>query len=112
MGISVSRLSFLLAQSHVFQARVQMILCRVASAVLVEQNIGATHARRYQYAQQVLMNPAQMAAVASSYIAQSVTIAGTITMEDEGPRTSATDAQLFTEITADWNALAGVDSGN
>lgn len=112
MAISVSRLGYLLAQSPVFQSRVQMVLCRVAQAVLVEQTGNAAHGARYRYAQAVLMNPAAAAQTAASFIAQAATIAATITMEDEGPRTSASDAVLFTEITNDWNALAGVDSGN
>lgn len=112
MAISTSRLAFLLGQSDTFRARVQMILLNVASTVLVETTGGTAHQTRAAYAKAIINNPQQYAAQAAPFIAQNATVFPTITMEDEGPRTSVTDAVLIQQITADWSKMAGVDSGS
>lgn len=108
MPISNSRLQFLLSQSLVFQGRLQIILSTVAGVVLNEASDIDAHEQRAQYARHVLANPAHAAQVSAGFIAQSTNVANTITMEDEGPRTSVDDAALFGQITALWDQLAGV----
>lgn len=112
MTISASRLQFLLSRTDEFTGRTQIVLCNVAGAVLVESGVGATHAARAAYARAVLGNPGVAASNAALYLAQSTNVAGTITMEDEGPRTSVSDASLLAQITSDWNKLAGIDTGS
>lgn len=112
MAMSASRLQFLLAQSPIFQGRVQMLLCSVASGTLSEPLATAQHAARANYAKLVLANPSGTAAFAAVFLAQSTNVAGTITMEDEGVRTSVTDAELLAGIAFDWNKLASVDTSS
>lgn len=112
MTMSGSRLQFLLSRTDVFTGRIQVVLSEVASQVLVEAGVGATHALRAAYAKAVLANPGNAANNAALYLAQSTNVAGTITMEDEGPRTSVSDASLLAQITSDWNKLAGIDTGS
>lgn len=112
MTISNSRLEALLAQSATFQSRVQMTLTNYAASVLSETGIGTTHAARVAFARQILANPNSVIPAASVFLAQSTNVTGTITMEDEGARTSVTDAALASQIATDFNRLAGLDSGN
>lgn len=112
MTLSNARLQYLLAQSPHFQARVQSLLCQIANQVLTETGVGAKHAERAAYAKQVVLNPTSAAMPACIYLAQSTNVQGTITMEDEGPRTSATDAALASQIATSWNVLAGIDTGS
>lgn len=112
MTISAARLQFLLARTDEFTSRVQISLCKVAAQVMTEQTGNANHAARVIYARAVLNNPGVVASAAAVYLAQATNVAGTITMEDEGPRTSVTDAALDSQVATDWNKLAGIDSGN
>ena len=80
--------------------------------VLAETGVGATHAARANYALLVLRDPMRMAQAAAVYFAQSTNVRGTITMEDEGPVTSVTDAALASQISTSWNIIAGIDAGN
>jgi hypothetical protein len=107
-----SRAQFLLAQTPTFQSRVAASMCQVALEVLAETGVGADHAQRAAYAQQVLSNPTAHAQSASVIVAQSTNVRGTITMADEGPITSVTDAALASQIATLWNVLAGIDTGN
>lgn len=106
--ISNSRLQFLLAQSDVFRGRLQILMSTVAGGVLTEPANTAQHEGRALYARTVLANPAHAASVAAGFVAQSPNVANTITMEDEGPRTSVDDNALFAGVSALWNQLAGV----
>lgn len=112
MAISNSRLQFLLSQSDVFRGRVAVMLCTQAGVVLAETTSNTNHAARAAYAKSVITNPVDAAVRAAVELAQSANVGTTITMEDEGVRTSVTDAQLFAQVSADWNKLAGIDSGN
>jgi hypothetical protein len=112
MAMTQSRLAYLLSISPTFQGRVQLILFNVASSVLVETTGGTAHAARAAFAKAILLNPTQVAAVAAPFVAQGTVVLAATTMEDEGPRTTVTDAQLITQITADWSKMAGVDSGS
>lgn len=111
MAMSQSRLEFLLSQNETFLGRLQVVLVRIAAQVLVETGVGSTHAARAAYATYVLKNPAGGAVIAAVFIAQSTNVAGTITMEDEGPRTSVVDAALESQVSTDWSKLAGIDTG-
>lgn len=112
MAVSDTRLQRLLAQSEIFTSRVLITLCKIAGQVLTETGVGATHAARATYARAVLANPDQATRSASIFLAQSTNVAGTITMEDEGPRSSVSDAALESQVASAWNVLAGVDTGN
>lgn len=112
MAISQSRLESLLADSPVFQARVAPILASVAAGVLSEPAATAHHAERVNYAKLVLRNPKGEAFTAAIYLAQSTNVvAGGITMEDEGVRAGVADAALLSQISGDFNKLAGIDLG-
>lgn len=112
MAMTTTRLQYLLSQSAVFLGRVEVALCRVAAEVEVETGVGATHAARVHYAIYALANPSGAAAIAAVFLSQSTNVANTITMEDEGVRTSVTDGALFSQVSSDWNRLAGIDSGS
>jgi hypothetical protein len=112
MAISGSRLQFLLARSENFTSRVQVTLCRIANGIFAETGVGASHAARIAYARAVLTDPGTKANAAALYLAQAPNVQGEITMEDEGPRTSVTDAALESQVATSWDVLAGVDAGN
>jgi hypothetical protein len=107
-----TRAQQLLALQPAFQSRVQIALCSVATTVLTEQGVGATHARRANYAVTVLNNPPGVAQAAAVTLAGSTNVKGTITITDEGPVTSVTDAALESQVSSLWNVLAGVDTGS
>jgi hypothetical protein len=108
MAISDSMLQFKLSQSPTFQGRVQIVMSKVAGDVLNEAASVPNHAERAQYAKQVLANPVFTAQQQAGFIAQSANVANTITIEDEGVVTSATDGALFSQINAYWNQMAGI----
>lgn len=112
MALSASRLQMLLAQSPVFQGRVEIIMLTVAGGIFAEQGQAGAHAARVAYAQRVMNAPAQMAQAAAPLIAQSPNVANTVDIFDDGVRTTVEDAALFAQISALWNALAGYDSGS
>jgi hypothetical protein len=112
MTLSIQRLQFLLSQQPEFQSRLAIALSVVALQVVSETGVGATHIQRANYAGTVLRNPQSAAQAAALVLAQSTNVRNTITMEDEGPRTSVTDAALENQVATLWNALAGIDMGN
>lgn len=101
-----------LAASPVFTGRLQVRMSNVAGTILGETGVGATHAARAAFAKFVLANPAGAAAIAAVYLSQATNVAGTISRTDDGVVTSVTDANLDSQITTDWNKLAGIDSGS
>jgi hypothetical protein len=108
MAVSDSRMQFLLAQSPVFQSRVQINMTKVANDVIGEAGTVPSHAQRAQYARQVLSNPAYAAQQNAGLLAQSGNVAPTITLEDDGANTSVTDGALFAQVNSLWNVMAGV----
>lgn len=53
------------------------------------------------------------ASQAALQVAQSTNVvAGGITYDDGGVRSAVTDAALFSQVSSDWNKLAGIDTGN
>lgn len=111
MALSTTRLAFLLSETPMFRSRVEMALLNIASAVLAEPAVTPNHAAHVAYVRQIQGSPQQMASIAAPFVAQNATIFPTITMEDEGPRTSVTDTVLIQQITADFSKMAGVDLG-
>ena len=111
MAIDLSRLQYLLSQNDSFLSRVQIKLCTIAAVVLAEPLDTVEHEARSAFARQVIANPAMVARNAGSYLAQSTNVRNTITYENEGVRTTVLDADLESQISHDWNILAGIDTG-
>jgi predicted permease len=79
-----------------FQQRVAMAMMQVAITVMTEANTTTNHASRLSLAQKILWNPTQwMAAIAQA-------------MASQGFDNTSTDAAIINELSAGWNALAGV----
>ena len=112
MAMSTSALASRLGNDPVFIGRCASTLCGEATTVMVETGVGATHAARAAYAQRVIQNPFATASLAAPFLAQSTNVAPTISMDDNGIVTSITDAALLAQVSASWNTLAGVDTGN
>jgi hypothetical protein len=111
MALSTTRLAFLLSETPMFRSRVQMALLNIANVILTEPAATANHAARVAYAKAILNSPTQMASIAAPFVTQNAVIFPTISMEDEGPRTTVTDNVLIQQMTLDWSKMAGIDLG-
>ena len=95
-----------------FMERVTAMMARVAGVVLQESGNTPYHQSRAFYAQQVVKQPQQAAAMAGPQVVMGVNIIASTTY-DEPNKTStctAADIDLESQITTLWNALAGIDT--
>jgi hypothetical protein len=109
--ISESVLQMQLAQDRVFLQRLQYLMLQHARVVKAEAQNTPYHAQRSTYATQVLNQPLSAASNAAGIIVGGPNLIGTVTIEDSGVVTSASDAAILSQIASFWNTLAGVDSG-
>jgi hypothetical protein len=111
-GNAITQMS--LAHDSSFLDRIQYLMTQTALVVLAEINTTPSHALRVQLAHQVLNNPGQAAINASVAIVGSANLLAANTTINPGPppsvTTDATDASIFSQISALWSALAGVST--
>ncbi len=103
-----------LTKSSTFLGRLQYLLASQAGVVLVETGVGTTHAQRAAFAKLCVSNPPAAAIAASTYIAGSTNVVGTV-VTNADPNlvdSSATDAAILSQVATSWNILAGIDTGN
>lgn len=101
-------LQMLLAQDANWLKRLQYLLVQQARVVTDESADTPEHAARSSYARVVINNPAGAASGASVMVVGGPNLVGTVTLEDAGPVTTASDAAVLSQIATFWNTLAGV----
>lgn len=101
-----------LAQEPQFHARVRAALAVVAFQVIAEGRDTPTEVLRYDYAtNMVLPNLALVAQQISPWLVERTNLLAATTSYDFASRavvTAATDAAIESQISSDWNVLAGV----
>lgn len=111
MNVSESNLQMLLAKDADFLQRLQYLMVQEARNVKAEPLSTPQHVPRSNYATVVINNPPSAASQAAVMIVGGINLIGTVTLEDAGPVTSATDAAILLQIATFWSALAGADTG-
>jgi len=103
-----------LVSSGLFLNRMQYLMVTQARVVLAETSVGSTHAARAAYAKQVVLSPSAFAAVAAVMVVGGVNLLppATITGSGDNADSSATDAEILSQIATFWNQLAGIDQGS
>jgi hypothetical protein len=100
-----------LAADQNFQKRLASLLTSEALVVATEADSVEHHQQRRQLAQQVINNPTQMAYTLGPTIANGTNLVArdtTYNFEAAAIETSATDAEIRSQISTLWNVLAGV----
>lgn len=95
-----------------FMERVEAMLAFVTPTILNEPAATPYHQSRAFYAQQVVRNPQQAAALAGPQVVMGVNVVNTTTY-DEATKTATctiTDLDLQSQIVSLWNSLAGIDT--
>jgi hypothetical protein len=110
MALSESSLQMQLARDPAFLTRLQYLLVQQARVVKAEAASTPNHLGRSNYATVVINNPASAAAQGATMVVGGPNVIGTVTLEDAGVTTSATDAALLSQIATFWDALAGLDA--
>lgn len=103
-------LQMLLAKDQNFLTRLSYLMVQQARVVKDEPLSTPQHAARSSYASSVIYNPAGMAPGAAVMIVGGPNLIGTVTLEDAGPVTIATDAAITSQIATFWTALSGADT--
>lgn len=113
-GAPESTTQMSLVSSATFTNRLQYLMVQQARVVKAEALATACHAQRSVYATNVINSPAAFASVAAVMIVGGVNLIGTV-VPNEDPDlvdSSATDAQIFSQIATYWDALSGCDTGS
>lgn len=110
MVMSESFLQMQLAKDLNFLTRLSYLMAQHARVVKDEPPTTPQHLARTNYATSVLNNSTGMAQQAATTIVGGPNVIGTVTLEDSGPVTSATDPALLSQIATFWTTLAGADS--
>lgn len=103
-------LQMTLAKDPNFLTRLSYLLVQQARVVKSEDPATPQHTARSNYATAVINNPSGMTPPAAVMVVGGPNVIGTVTLEDSGPVTTATDAALTSQIATFWNALSGVDA--
>lgn len=109
MAATVSQLNAL-ADDTFFRRRLRNIILQVAAVIYNEGAGVGNHAARASYAITLIQNPSRAEELAKIIVTRTNLVASTITYDfDKGEiLTDATDGALTSQITSDWNMLAGV----
>jgi hypothetical protein len=94
-----------------FLKRLSPLLLQEAEVIAVEDPSTPKHAERRQLAQAILTNPQGMAASLAPAICNATNLVAantTYNFEAGATETSATDAEIRSQISSLWNVLAGV----
>lgn len=100
-----------LAADPNFLKRLASLLVQEAQVVAVEPDTTPEHATRRQLAQAIITNPAGMAASLGPTITNATNLVAantTYNFEAFATETSASDAELRSQIATLWNVMAGV----
>jgi hypothetical protein len=100
-----------LATDANFQRRLASLLASEAQVIAAESDTVPHHAERRQLAQAVITNPTAMAQAFGPTITNATNIVAATTsynFEAAAIETSATDAEMRSQIATLWNVLAGV----
>lgn len=111
---NVSTTQMQLANSQTFITRIQYSLAQEAVVVKAEALATACHTLRSAFATVVLTTSRQAAADnAATIVGGTNVIAGTIIANADPAKVDSTitDASLFAQIAAQWNALSKCDTG-
>jgi hypothetical protein len=100
-----------LAQDLTFQGRVRGAMSRVAFEVMEEDPTTPNHDARANYARQVISNMTYIPAQVSPWLAERPNLVAAITSYDFPSGaivTSATDADIESQLHTDWDHLSGL----
>ncbi len=109
MAATADQLSAL-GNDQKFQQRVKSLLVQQAGAVYIEDPNTPNHAQRIAYAKQILQGSVNFINVAQVLVNRTNLVGSTITYNFTSGNivTDATDGAIASQITTDWNMLAGV----
>lgn len=110
MAMTEAFLQMTLARDPNFLLRLQYLMVQEARVVKGEPNSTPQHQARTLYATTVINNPPAAAQQGSAMIVGGPNLIGTVTLEDAGPVTTASDAAILSQIATFWTALAGADA--
>jgi hypothetical protein len=110
MALTESFLQMALARDANFQIRLQYLLVQHARVVKSEATATPNHTARSNYATTVINSPQSAVVNAAVMVVGGVNVIGTVTLEDSGPVTTATDPALLSQLATFWDALSGVDT--
>lgn len=110
MAMSEAFLQMTLAHDPNFLLRLQYLLVQQARVVKDEPLDTPQHLARSNYATTVINSPSGAAPQAAAMIVGGPNLIGTVTLEDSGPVTAASDAAITSQIATFWTALAGADT--
>lgn len=100
-----------LAEDATFRRRVKDALNVVAWQIIEEDPATPAHSNRATYARTVLSNLDGQASVTASWIVNRTNLFAAATSYDFDQRatiTDATDAAIQSQISSDWNVMAGI----
>lgn len=100
-----------LAASPLFIATLKAQMIKVALVVKAEALSTPQHALRSSYASSVINSPDEYTNRAAATIVGTGNLLNTVTVTDGVAVTSATDAAIFSQVSASWTILAGGDTG-
>lgn len=110
MPMSESTLQTMLAKDPAFLNRLNYLMLQHARTVKEEPTETPYHYKRSNYASLVLNSSSMMVSQAAFTIVGGVNLVGTVDVTDNGVVTTATDADIFSQVATFWNILAGVDT--
>ena len=110
MAVELSESQMGLCGTAIFTNRVAYVACQVATGVRAESTGTQYHTQRNALAVYVMASPTGWATATAPVIVgrPNVVSAGTSVGTDGLLRSNITDAALLSQITSDWNMLAGV----
>lgn len=101
-----------LSQSLSFLSRLKIQMIQVALNVKAEALSVTKHDVRSNYASLVLNNTDSCTKNAAPILVAMPNLLGKTTIIDGNAVTSATDNEIFSQVSASWTILAGGDTGN
>lgn len=100
-----------LANSIVFIATLKAQMIKVALVIKAEALNTSQHMTRSNYASAVINNPDEYARRAATTIVGTGNLLNKVTITDGNAVTTATDAEIFSQVSSSWTNLAGGDTG-
>ena len=111
MATTTPRSQSILAADQNFLKRLSSLLLQEAGVVAIEPNDTPFHSQRRQLAQQIISGPSNMAASLAPTICNATNLVAaetTYNFEAGATETSASDAEIRSQIATLWNVMAGV----
>lgn len=101
-----------LADSLEFQTTLKAQMIKTALVIKAEALNTPQHALRSAYASSVMNNPDEYARRAATTIVGTGNLLNKTTIVDGNAQTTATDAEIFSQLGSSWTILAGGDTGS